>query len=167
MKVANPLYVAKSYSPTNLYAIAAPPPSQVEGLKKLPPPERAKPTVPQREWRAKLKSKRATKKRKEKLERKKQRAYEAKENLILHEAALRAQTQRLIQANQPKEETPPQYSPSDDEAVPIPVPPAWGDHLPPDGAHNITEAELLHLTITNQIPTAIADAGASSNCGIQ
>ena len=53
-----------------------------------------------------------------------------KENLILHEAALQAQPQRLIQANQPQEETPPQYSPNEDEAVPFPTPPAWDNHLP-------------------------------------
>ena len=124
MKVANPLYVAKSYSPTNLYATAAPPPSQVEGLTTKPPPERAKPPDPPGEWRAKMKSKREAKKQNEKLVKINQRAQEARENLSLHEAALQAQTQRLIQANQPKEETPPQYSPSDDEAVSIPVPPA-------------------------------------------
>ena len=52
MKVANPLYVAKPYSPTNLYPIAAPLPSQVKGLTKNTPRE-SKTKRPPRELRAK------------------------------------------------------------------------------------------------------------------
>ena len=76
MKVANENYVAKPFTPTNLYAAAAPPPSQVEELP--PPTPKPKPKQQPQNWKHAMRTKRASRKTSEKLAKLRLRSLEAR-----------------------------------------------------------------------------------------
>ena len=80
--------------------------------------------------------------------------------------ALEEQTQRLIEANQPRPPSDTANITSEREDVPLPQPPTWKEGSYQPHATNLSESELKYLTINKLVPTAIADAGATSNCGI-
>ena len=86
MKVATSSYSAKPYTPSNLYPVAAPPPSQVEVLEKTKP----KPKPTPKNWKQQLQARRATRKTAEKRNKISQQLNSAKENLAIMQAELSA-----------------------------------------------------------------------------
>ena len=156
MKVANPNYKATQVYPHCLSPVAAPPPCQVEEQVPNTPQSRSK------------QAKRADKRKRRKLNRKRTKVLH---NLTdsssklqrlerkLEEAAVAlsaANAQANIQ-NTFEKESPAITS----DVIDIPMPPSWSESKPTCAS----EEELKQMVLNGEVPTAIADSGASSSVG--
>ena len=101
---------------------------------------------------------RRQRKLKEKLQKINERKESAMAALESLEDELLQHTKEMVGAADSEQET--KCTSAQIQTIPIPEPPAWSKS---DG---VTEDKLKELTLAQKIPTAIADTGASSNCGM-
>ena len=103
-------------------------------------------------------------KRRERIKRATSAKNKAQEALLLLEEQLAHQACRLVQAHAPPAQVEQCLEGQDDAFIPLPQPPGWENVL--NVEETLDKAKLRELTINQKIPTAIADAGATSNCGM-
>ena len=115
-----------------------------------------------------MRARRAERKRNQKIYKIERAKASAEYTLTILESQLADQARALTDANQPREEKYCGASTDEEPDVPIPMPPRWQQESLQysDQAATLTEEKLRELTLSQQIPTAIADAGATSNCGM-
>ena len=115
-----------------------------------------------------MRARRAERKRNQKIYKIERAKASAEYTLTILEYQLADQARALTDANQPREEKYWGASTDEEPDVPLPMPPRWQQESLQysDRAATLTEEKLRELTLSQQIPTAIADAGATSNCGM-
>ena len=160
MKVANTNYVCKTFTPSNLYPCSAPPPRQVEER------ENEGPKKKQIGWREEMRAQRVARKRRQKLERLERTKSSAEYALCILQQQLADQARTLTEINQGSTAARHSTSEGTQQEVPLPLPPTWQPQQH-ETAAALSEAELKELTLAQKVPTAIADAGATSNCGME
>ena len=155
MKVANINYVSKPLTPSNLYPCIAPPPRQVEEREYK---SRKKKTVG---WKDEMRAQRVARKRRQKIEKLESTKQSAEYALCILQQQLEDQARTLTKVNNTTGVNICEAS-NVSQDVPLPQPPTWQDKHQ-EMAATMSEAELKKLTLAQRIPTAIADAGATSN----
>ena len=159
MKVANPNYKATQVYPHCLSPVAAPPPCQVEAQAHNTPPTRTK------------QAKYAAKRRRQQFNRKLHKAQErealANKRVQRLENALYAAAKSLAKCEHQPTSTAEDDYVLDLEMEQLPMPPSWNK---PKAAAVVTtkspaELELKRKVLEGKVPTAVADAGASSSVG--
>ena len=148
----------------------APPPVQVEERtppqkETIPTPMESPPNVDVPEpaptaphWKETMREKRAQRKRAKKLKKLKKQAMTAQLNVSKLEKEL---LEIELEARQTEPTTAQQSTFQVKEQVPLPIPPAWTNAQPSQ------TRDLKHLVLNGLVPMAIADTGATSNCGIE
>ena len=155
MKVASNKFNTKIFTPVNLYPRLALPPCQVE---EQPTPNKQEKKPCDKAWQQHMRDARRQRKLKEKLQRinkQKECAMAALESL---EEELLQHTKEMVGAVDSNQEKKCTNTPV--QTIPIPEPPTWSK------SDEVTDKKLKELTLAQKIPTAIADTGASSNCGM-
>ena len=153
----------------------APPPVQVE--ERIPPQKetiptpmhsppnvdlpKPAPTVPH--WKDAMQEKRTQQKRAEKIVKLRQQAMTARSNVSKLEKEL---LKIELDARDTEPATTQQSTFQIKEQVPLPVPPAWTNAKQASTQRDQT-MDLKHLVLNGLVPTAIADTGAKSNCGME
>ena len=159
MKVATKNYVCKPFSPSSLYPRSAPPPRQVEEREYK---SQRRKTIG---WRDDMRAQRVARKRRQKIERLELTKQSAEEALCMLQHQLEEQAQTLTKVHN-LEGTSTSEAINLAQEIPLPQPPTWHQGQQETTA-TLCEADLKRLTLAQQIPTAIADAGATSNCGME